>query len=216
MSEQIKHQITHEGDDSDGMRYNQLYAVVSYPNFILPLVGGILADKFGIAIITILFSSISIAGHVIVTYACFIGTENQNDDWPYYVAFGGRLVYGLGGEILSVCQHTIVSRWFMESELSFAIALMMSITWAGGVLSFFIVPPIAVGFSLGHGMALGVILSVFSLIITILIIILDKYATKIDKQRGVKENSEEEEEEEKFKWSDIKHFTISFWILNFN
>ena len=85
-----------------------------------------------------------------------------------------------------------------------------------GVLSFFIVPPIAVGFSLGHGMALGVILSVFSLIITILIIILDKYAAKIDKQRGVKENSEEEEEEEKFKWSDIKNFTISFWILNFN
>ena len=82
--------------------------------------------------LTILFSSISIAGHVIVTYACFIGTENQNDDWPYYVAFGGRFVYGLGGEILSVCQHTIVSRWFMESELSFAIAIMMSITWAGG------------------------------------------------------------------------------------
>ena len=53
VSEQIKHQITHEGEDSDGMRYNQLYAVVSYPNFILPLVGGILADKFGIAIIKI-------------------------------------------------------------------------------------------------------------------------------------------------------------------
>ena len=217
VSEQIKHKITHEGEDSDGMRYNQLYAAVSYPNFIMPLIGGILADKFGIGIITILFSSVSIAGHVIVTYAWFIGTDNQNDDWPYYLSFIGRLVYGLGGEIMSVWQHTIVSRWFMEKELSFAIAVMMSITWAGGVLSFFIVPPVAEAFSLGHGMALGVILSIFSLIVTVLILFLDKYAAKIDKERGLVEAKDEEGgEDEAFKWSDIKEFDRMFWILNFN
>ena len=114
VSEQLKELVTHESHSENTIKYNQLYSFASYPNIILPLIGGILADKFGLYKIMISFSLFIIVGQGIFAFSGFMGNKNDDDDLPFIISIIGRTVYGFGGEILGVCQFTIVSKWFKE------------------------------------------------------------------------------------------------------
>lgn len=62
---------------------------------------------------------------------------------------------------------------------------------------------------LGLALLVGFFVCVFSLICAIFLTLLDKVA---DKKDGV-DNAQVANEEEKFRWSDIKTFNRSFWII---
>ena len=73
-------------------------------------------------------------GQIIFSISGYLGNDNQNDYFPFYVALFGRFIYGLGGEILNVCQITILSCYFKHKELAFAIGMYFSCTWFAACL----------------------------------------------------------------------------------
>ena len=83
------------------------------PNIILPLFGGFLIDKIGVRIGIFFFSLILVVGQFIF----MIGSVSE----AFWLMLFGRVIFGLGGECIGVAQNTIVSSWFKEKELAFAL-----------------------------------------------------------------------------------------------
>jgi MFS family permease len=51
----------------------------------------------------------------------------------YWVFLMGRVIFGLGGESMSVAQSAFVSIWFKGKELAFAFGVNISIARLGSV-----------------------------------------------------------------------------------
>ena len=203
LSDKIKEKITHEVDSDNQIKYNQLYSVYSYPNMVLPLIGGILTDKFGIHFSMILFSTLVWAGQVVFTISGYMA-DNRSDDWPFIVSLIGRFIYGLGGESLLVCQTVIISKWFINKELSLALGSIQSWMMIGVTLWGFIIPPLSNVTSLGFAINFSCFISALSLLFIIAIIYVDK-----------KSNNKytADSDTEKFKLKDIKEFNFIYWIV---
>lgn len=201
--------MTHEaGTDSD-FKYNQLYSVYSYPNVILPLMGGVLIDKIGLNFAIILFSSLLVLGQGVFTLSGYLGTDDQSDNIPFIVAMAGRLIFGLGGESLNVCQSTIVSRWFIGKELSLALGINISVSRLGSVFNNYSMPPLQEATSLGVALSFGLFLCVLSFFSGFVLTFFEKHAAKIDNESV----DLREDEKEEFHWRDIKDFSVSFWLI---
>lgn len=71
-----------------------LYAVYAYPNMILPLFGGIFLDTIGMKWGILLFSSFLVVGQLVFMVGGFLQS--------FGVMLAGRVIFGLGGENLSV------------------------------------------------------------------------------------------------------------------
>ena len=211
LSDKLKELVTHEKGDSD-FRYNQLYSVYSYPNVILPLFGGVLIDRIGLNFSIILFSSLLVIGQGVFMISGYMGTEDQSSDSAFYVALAGRLIFGLGGESLNVCQSTIVSRWFIGKELSLALGINISVSRLGSVFNNYSMPPIADATSLGFALMFGLMLWWISMVCGIILTFFEKHAAKIE---NTSTNLKESEKDE-FHWRDIKDFSASFWLISAN
>lgn len=207
LSSILKREVTHDGNND--IKYNQLYSVYSYPNVILPLIGGVLIDKIGLNFSIFLFSSLLVAGQGVFTVAGFMGTDDVSNNWPFIVAIAGRVIFGLGGESLNVCQSTVVSRWFIGKELSLALGLNISISRLGSVFNNYSMPPMADAISLGWALFFGFILCVISFICGVVLTFFETHANKVDNVDGGLKDDEKEE----FHWSDIKKFSSSFWLI---
>lgn len=79
----------------------------AFPNVIVPLLGGMLIDSKGPRIALVLTASLCVLGQTIFSFG---GLKNI---WG--VMLLGRVVFGLGGEVLHAAQNTIISRWFKAS-----------------------------------------------------------------------------------------------------
>ena len=58
----------------------------------------------------------------------------------YYIMLTGRVIFGLGGESMSVAQSAIVAAWFKGKELAFAYGFNMSVSRLGSVICSSTVP----------------------------------------------------------------------------
>jgi len=92
----------------------------------------------------------------------------------------GRVIFGLGGESLSVTQSAIVTKWFKGKELAFALALNISISRLGSVIAGWVTPPIEENHGLGAAFLVGVFVCIFSMICAILLVLIDYYSDKKD------------------------------------
>ncbi|RKO91331.1 major facilitator superfamily domain-containing protein, partial [Blyttiomyces helicus] len=92
--------------DYDSWQYelNLLYAVYSFPNMFLPFLGGQLVDRFDPRKILLIFSSIVCLGQTL--FAIGVSTKN------FGLMLFGRVLFGIGGESISVVQSSITSTWF--------------------------------------------------------------------------------------------------------
>ena len=99
--------------DLSSTQYNLLYSVYSMPNIVLPLFGGFLIDKIGVRIGIFVFSLVLVVGQ----FVFLLGGSTE----LFWLMLLGRVVFGLGGECLCVAQSTVVSSWFGEKELAFAL-----------------------------------------------------------------------------------------------
>jgi len=91
----------------------------------------------------------------------------------------GRVVFGLGGESMSVAQSAIVSKWFKGKELAMALGLNLSISRLGSVINGIVVPQIYNEHhlnQLGIALLVGFFVCVFSLVCAIFLVLLDKKA----------------------------------------
>ena len=115
-------------------KFNLLYSVYSYPNTVLPIFGGIFLDIIGLRLGILVFSGILTLGQGVF----MIGGYQKS----FGIMIAGRVIFGLGGESLSVAQSAIVSKWFKGKELAMALGLNISISRLGSVINGMIVPKI--------------------------------------------------------------------------
>ncbi len=97
-----------------------LNAIYSFPNIVMVLVGGIIVDRIGTRLATLLFSFVCLAGTVLTAIS---------PSFPVMAA--GRLLFGLGAESMIVAITVAVGQWFIGRQLGFAFGLNLSIARAG-------------------------------------------------------------------------------------
>jgi MFS family permease len=97
-----------------------LNAIYSFPNIVMVLIGGILVDRFGTRLSTLVFASICLVGAVVTA---------MSPSFPMMAA--GRLIFGLGAESMIVAITVAIGQWFVGSQLGFAFGVNLSIARAG-------------------------------------------------------------------------------------
>jgi MFS family permease len=97
-----------------------LNAIYSFPNIIMVLIGGVIVDRFGTRLSTLIFAIICTIGAVLTAIS------------PLFpVMAAGRLVFGLGAESMIVAITVAIGQWFVGRQLGFAFGVNLSIARAG-------------------------------------------------------------------------------------
>ncbi len=173
-----------------------LNGIYSLPNIIMVLIGGIIIDKIGTRISTLLFA-----------FICLLGASITASSSELMVMGAGRLVFGLGAESLIVAVTTVIGRWFKGKQLSFAFALNLTIarlgtfaalnspTWGRDYYDNWQDP-----------LMLAVFVGVFSLAAAALYFGMDKYAENTYSLQGF-------EKQDEIKIKEIFNFGKSFWFI---
>lgn len=149
---------------------NLLYTVYSAPNVLLPFVVGHALDRFGSRFFLIGLSVLVCVGQLVFA----AGVSARTWHWMFL----GRVIFGLGGESLSVAQSRLVTEWFLGRELGLALGLNLSIARIGTVVNNNLSPRIAqVSQAHGGGVPgacwIGLVSCMFSLGCTLLCIAID-------------------------------------------
>ena len=211
LSNLLKTKIVHDKESENGIKYNMLYSVYSYPNIILPIVGGLIIDKFGIHFASIMLTAFTVAGQCIFAIAGFIGTDDQNNNLPYVLAIIGRIALGVGGDSVYICSTYTVTRWFKGKELSLSLSIILSIACFGTIINNNITPLIADQTSLGVALSIGWMLCIVSFVWAIIICILEN---SLSNAKEILISNDNFIDNEKFSWQDLNQLNISFWTIS--
>jgi MFS family permease len=178
-----------------------MYTVYSIPNVALPLFGGMFLDKIGIRVGLMLFTVTVLAGQ------CVFMMGGYAANYPLMLV--GRVVFGMGGESMTVAQSTIVSLWFKGKELNFAMGLNLSIARLGSVVNGWVVPRVFASAGLGNALMVGAVICVASTVAAFFLVALDKKAEKLDPNGAKAQLSDDD----RLQFSDLLHFKLPFWLL---
>ena len=173
-----------------------LYSWSSYPNLIMVFIGGLLIDKIGTRLGSMIFSSLVFIGAVMVAMSSDLSSM-----------LAGRIIFGIGSESLVVAQSAILARWFKGKELAFAFGFALFISRAGTLFTFNIESAIATTFG-GYSAALwaAAFFTLLSLLGNALYFIMDKNAEKVLRLA-------EEGAGDKILMNDIRKLPKSFWYI---
>lgn len=130
----------------------------------------------GLRLGILLFTSVLTLGQAVFT----IGGYKKS----LGIMIAGRVIFGLGGESMSVAQSAIVSKWFKGKELAMALGLNITISRLGSVVNGIIVPQIyneSHKDRLGFALLVGFFVCIFSLVCAILLTLMDARADAVDK-----------------------------------
>ena len=97
-----------------------LNAIYSIPNIVMVLIGGLIVDRIGTRLSTLLFALLCLAGAAVTASTGTLA-----------VMAAGRLIFGLGAESLIVAVTTAIAKWFKGKELSFAFGLNLTLARLG-------------------------------------------------------------------------------------
>ena len=125
--------------------YGLLVSVYSIPNTILFMVilGGVLADRWGIRKTGLLAALACVLGAVITAYGAsdifgrggfghaFLGSFLPRFSAPLKMMILGRFLFGLGAETLNIVVLKILVKWFKGRKMAFAFSLMTIIARMG-------------------------------------------------------------------------------------
>jgi MFS family permease len=97
-----------------------LNAIYSFPNIVMVLIGGVIVDRFGTRIATLLFGAICVLGAIVTALSPV-----------FWVMASGRLLFGLGAESMIVAITVAIGQWFVGRQLGFAFGVNLSIARLG-------------------------------------------------------------------------------------
>lgn len=194
-----------------GITSSQFATIISFTtiaNLIgMIILGGIILDKWGIKITTIVFGSIAVLGGIISA----IGANDVLSTDPgtrLLIMTIGRVVFGIGLEVTCVLITRTIVKWFKGYELALAMAINMGIGRLGSTIGPAISPEIGGG-NVPMAVTLAATLICIGFILILIYLIFD---IKIDKQ--LKEQKESEVQEEPFRFDDLKKlFTNKSFLL---
>jgi len=190
-------------------QFSNLYSWYSWPNVVLPIVGGFLMDRvLGTRFGTICFAFIICIGQAIFALGGFFDRL-----WIMEI---GRFVFGIGGESLAVAQNTYAVAWFKGKELNMVFGFQLSVARVGSTVNFVLMGPLfewireqhvdgptAVGWTL----LIAGSSCLMSFLCSLILAWMDKRRNNL---LGI---SEMGETGEVVKISDVKSFPVSFWWL---
>lgn len=91
--------------------------VYDIPNCIVPIIGGFVIDKYGIRKGFCISMFISLVGNLMFG----IGALTHN----FLLMLIGRGVFGLVNNSLHICTLMVVTLWFVDKHLNFALGLLI-------------------------------------------------------------------------------------------
>jgi len=172
------------------------YAMYSIGAIISVMIGGILIDRLGIRISSMIFSSLVLIGAIIVAYS--------HNLWLLYL---GRSIFGAGSEPLVVAQMAMLTRWFKSKEMALSFGITLTVSRLGTLFSFNTGELIATKYG-GYRMAL--IVASFCCLISLLSNIVYLIMDKIGERRFTLAM---EASSDKIVFKDIKAFKPSYWYV---
>ncbi len=173
-----------------------LYSFYSWPNVVMVLIGGIMIDRFGTRIMSLVFSSLIVAGAVLVALAPSLA-----------VMIIGRTIFGIGAESLIVCQSVILAKWFKGKELALAFGFALTFMRLGTLVSFNVEATVAElmgGWRAGLWFAAG--LCALSMLFNLFYVSMERAGKDQIKLAEAPAG-------DKIVLSDIKKFGSSFWFI---
>lgn len=150
-----------------------LYSVYSWPNTVLAVFGGLLIDRYlGLRRALLLFTSLIFLGSLL----CYAGVRSTS----YRTLVAGRILFGLGGESLSVSQSAFVARWFRSGRgTALAFGITISFSRVGSSFNFIFSPKIARKWGTDRAVLSGCAACLVSLASCLVLILADMYAVRI-------------------------------------
>jgi MFS family permease len=172
--------------------------------------GGMLGDKIGLRLASLIFITLVVAGTTLVALGPTLAASHLIG--PYFgfiVMIIGRFTFGAGAESLNVIQTSMTTRWFREGrDLAFAMGLVLSASRLGDLIALSLVAVITKAFDFRVALWVGVVLTIMSFIAVIGYSIMDKASEKYF-------NRVVDPSENDFNLRAIFHFDVRFWILSF-
>ena len=118
----------------DKQTYGILYTSYAVPNLFIPIFAGSLFDKIGSRNGILIFTVILCLGQGIFTLG------------GYHLSFElmvlGRIIFGIGCESMYVGQSAIVSEWFINYELPFAMSMVSCLPLIGSFVGGAVIPSV--------------------------------------------------------------------------
>jgi len=192
--------------------FASLYSWYSWPNAVLPVIGGFLIDSvFGVRLGAIIFATFILVGQLLLSIGGF-----SNSLWLMDFS---RFIFGIGGESLNMALNTYTVNWFKGKELNMVFGFQLSIARVGSTVNFLVMEPIYDSISAQNSSALGWTLliatsfTLMSFVSSILLGFMDRRREKMMKSEGkTKESSNDSKEKTKF-GEIIKSLPTTFWVL---
>ena len=158
---------------ANGKEYTQkmnqsLYAVYSYPNMVMTLVGGLLIDKYlGLRKTVLLMSGVVVVSSFIFSFGIAVCS--------YPIIVLGRFLFGLCGETLFVAQGAFLARWFGGTKfLSLVFGIAVSSSRLGGGMSYMISPSVAAYGGVVLASLVGAFFNVLSFLCCLIVVVVDR------------------------------------------
>jgi MFS family permease len=107
-----------------------LNAIYSLPNIIVVLIGGVIVDRFGTRLSTLIFAIICAIGAVVTAISPSFQVFSF-EITRFGAMAAGRLIFGLGAESMIVAITVAIGQWFVGRQLGFAFGVNLSIARAG-------------------------------------------------------------------------------------
>jgi MFS family permease len=134
--------------------YGFFIAAYSFPNvfLLMAVLGGMIADKFGIRITGLFFVFFMFAGACITWYGAssyfneggfgysYMGSFWKTMSPPLKVMSLGYFLFGLGAETSIVVITKTVVKWFKGKEIAFALGMNLAIARLGAAMSLIVTP----------------------------------------------------------------------------
>lgn len=180
--------------------FSLMYSLYSFPNIILPFIGGLLINILGNRKMYIYSGLILVIGQFLFA----TGYASSS----IIVMLIGRSIFGLAGEIIGICQNVMIVKWFKPNELTFPFSIVLVISRLGSISNDVISPRIANSYNTSTALWTGLSIQLFSLVTIFAMAFLDNYYS---------ENNDEiiNSEEDKINFSFVYELKSVFWILAF-
>lgn len=172
-----------------------MYTIYSIAAIVCVFLAGLMIDRIGTRLASLILSGLVVAGACIVAIAPNIT-----------IAAIGRFIFGAGSESLIVAQSAILARWFRGKELALSFGITLAIMRLGTLFSFNTVSSISDNFGWQRALWAAAGCCVVSLACNVVYFALDRHA---ERPLGLAESGAGD----KIVFSDVKKFGRSYWFV---
>jgi len=172
-----------------------MYTIYSVAAIICVALSGLMIDRIGTRLASLILSGLVVLGACIVAFAPSFG-----------IAVAGRFIFGAGSESLIVAQSAILARWFRGKELALSFGVTLAIMRLGTLFSFNGESSIASHFGWQAALWVAAALCVLSLLCNLVYFVMDRHG---ERALGLGEAGAGD----KIVLADVKKFTPAYWYV---